>query len=168
MAQCQATTNSGSQCQNDAVEGADYCYIESHCAENDDSELNEKRKRFCKLFVSEEFFGNGAQSYIEAYDLTIESQKDYNSACASASRLLSNVKVCDYINELLDDAGLNDNFVDKQLLFMLTQNADYTQKMAAIREYNKVKGRITNKHDIKSDGQPIGNISFNIIEGDSE
>lgn len=144
MSQCKATTNSGTRCKNQSQEGSEYCYIPSH---NEDaahsSDLTPKRERFCQLYVSEEFFGNGVQSYIEAYNLTIESQADYNSARAAASRLLTNVNVCDRINELLDDAGLNDQFVDKQLLFMITQQADFAQKMAAIREYNKLKSRIT-------------------------
>lgn len=163
MGQCQATTNSGDQCRNEAKEDSEYCHIKSHGEQED---LTPKQERFCQLFVSEEFFGNGTQSYGEAYDIDLNSA--YNTAKVNASKLLTKTNICDRINELLDQAGLNDNFVDKQMLFMITQNADYAQKMAAIREYNKVKGRITSKHDIQSGGQPIGNISFNIIEDRSE
>ncbi|WP_441001298.1 terminase small subunit [Fodinibius sp. SL11] len=164
--QCQATTAKGEQCQNTAQEGSDYCWIESHGEGEEEQGLTPKQERFCQLYVSEEFFGNGTQSYAKAYDVDLS--ENYKSAQAAASRLLSNVIICDRINELLDEAGLNDNFVDKQMLFMITQNADYAQKMAAIREYNKVKGRITNKHDIKSGGEPVKGLTFNVVNGSSD
>lgn len=166
MGQCQATTAKGDQCQNSAQEGSDYCHITSHSAEEQKEDLTPKQERFCQLFVSEEFFGNGTQAYSEAYDVDLS--ESYRTAQVNASKLLSNTIICDRINELLDEAGLNDNFVDKQMLFMITQNADYAQKMAAIREYNKVKGRITNKHDIKSGGEQVKGLTFNIVNGSDD
>jgi len=72
------------------------------------SKLNPKQEQFCQLYVSPDtdFFGNGTQSYIEAYN---PKQKGnwYNSAMASASRLLRNVKICERINEILEEQGLN-------------------------------------------------------------
>lgn len=151
MAKCKAKTSSGKQCKNSALEGSDYCHIKSH-QEQDESKLNPKQERFCQLYVSKEFFGNGTESYAEAYDIDLS--ENYNTAKSNAHRLLTNAYICDRINELLDNAGLNDEFVDKQLLFMITQSADFSQKMAAIREYNKLKQRITEKvdHDVKIGG----------------
>jgi hypothetical protein len=68
---------------------------------------------------------------------------------------LSNVKVCARINEQLTSEGLNDQNVDKQLLFLITQHDDKNAKTQAIREYNKLKARITEKTDITSDGKPL-------------
>ena len=124
--------------------------------ENEDLELNEQQKEFCRLYVSEEFFGNGVQSYLEVYDIDRGKPGWYQTACAAASRLLSNVKVCEHINNLLEQAGLSDNFVDKQVLFLITQHTDFSTKLGAIREYNKMKGRITEKTETKSE------VSFNI------
>jgi hypothetical protein len=53
---------------------------------------------------------------------------------------------------MLDDAGLNDNFVDKQLLFVISQHADLNAKMKAIEQYNKLKQRITDKSETKVSG----------------
>jgi len=109
------------------------------------SELNEKQKLFCKLYVSEDYFGSGVEAYAKAYGLNLENIKEYNTAKASAYKLLTNAYILSCINQELEEAGMNDNFVDKQLLFAITQNADLGSKVKAISEYNKLKQRITTK-----------------------
>lgn len=69
----------------------------------------------------------------------------YKTACSSASQILSNIKVCDRISELLEDKGLNDQNIDKQLLYLVNQYSDNSNKLGAIREYNKLKKRIDEK-----------------------
>ena len=64
---------------------------------------------------------------------------------AAASRLLNNVKVYTRINTLLEEEWLNDEFADKQLLFVMSQQASIWAKLDAIKEYNKLKKRITEK-----------------------
>lgn len=132
-------------------------------------ELNEKQKLFCKLYVSEEFFGSGVDAYAKAYGLNLENQKDYNTAKSNAWKLLTNTYILSCINQELEDAGLNDNFVDKQLLFAITQNADLSSKVKAISEYNKLKQRITiktdNKHSV--DGQIFKGINLDVSGDDS-
>jgi hypothetical protein len=118
----------------------------------DAKKLNPKQEQFCQLYATEkEFFGNGVETYLEVYDVDSSKPNWYKTACSAASRLLSNVKVIERINELLDEQGLNDAFVDKQLKFLLTQHADFSAKMNAIKEYNKLRQRITDKidHNVK-------------------
>jgi len=80
----------------------------------------------------------------------------YKTAAASASRLLKNVRVCERINEILEQGGLNDQAVDKQLSFLVTQHADFGAKLGAIREYNKLKKRIVEHKELTGkDGGPI-------------
>jgi len=118
--------------------------------------LNLQQERFCELYATDkEFFGNGVETYLEVYDIDRGKPKWYKTACSAASRLLSNVRVYQRINELLEAGGLNDQFVDKQLLFLLTQHSDFTNKLGSIREYNKLKQRITDKTDVTSGGKPI-------------
>lgn len=128
------------------------------------ADLNPKQELFAKYYATDrEFFGNGVESYLEAYDDSIDRSKPnwYKTACAAASRLLGDVKVCLRINELLEDGGLNDQFVDKQLQMLVTQHADFSAKMKAIAEYNKLKARITARTeatviaDVTSDGKPL-------------
>jgi len=105
--------------------------------------LNLKQKEFSELYVSpdRELFGNGVQCYIEVYSPDTTKKGWYQMAKASASRLLTNVNLCKYINELLDNAGFNDENVDKQHLFLINQHADLKTKMGAIKEYNALKKR---------------------------
>ena len=134
---------------------------------NPKSKLNLKQEQFCKLYATDqEFFGNGVQSYIEVYEPDMTKPNWYKSACASASQLLSNIKVFTRINELLEETGFNDVAVDKQLSFLIHQQADFNAKMSAIREYNKLKQRITNKTDLTSDGLPIQIVSYEEVKKD--
>ena len=122
-------------------------------AEDEGGELLPRQQLFCELYAGDrEFFGNGVQSYIEAYEPDQSKKNWYNSAAASASRLLRNVKVITKINNLLEIGGLNDVAVDKQLSFLIAQHADFGSKVQAIREYNKLKQRIIDKTDITTGG----------------
>lgn len=114
--------------------------------------LNERQELFCQLYATDrEFFGNGVQSYIEAYNPK-RTPNWYKSAMADSSRLLSNVKIANRINELLELKGLNDGYVDKQLEFLITQFADFKSKLGGIKEYNQLKGRIVDKLAIAGGG----------------
>lgn len=115
-------------------------------------EINEhwltlKQEAFCQAFVCQDkdLFWNGVQCYIEVYDPDTSKPNWYKTACSSASQILSNIKVIHRINDLLEEWWLNDNFVDKQLLFLVQQHEDKKAKLWAIKEYNNLKKRITKK-----------------------
>jgi phage terminase small subunit len=133
----------------------------------EDNTLNEKQKLFCKYFVSEDFFANGFRAYCKAYNIDPEDFKKAQSARVRASELLTNSNILIYINTLLDEAGLNDSFVDKQLLIAITQNADFGSKVKAIAEYNKLKQRIVVKSKIEHSGGISANFG-NPIQSASE
>lgn len=119
--------------------------------------LTPQQEDFAKLYATEvEFFGNGVESYMEVYEIDKSKSNWYKTACSAASRLLRNVKVCQRINDLLEAGGLNDQFVDKQLGFLITQHSDFSNKLGAIKEYNQLKQRVMKKLDITSGGKPIG------------
>lgn len=119
------------------------------CTEMQKETPNPKQELFCQLYSSDrEFFGNGTQAYIEAYDMDMSKKNAYKVAQAAASRLLTNVKVLKRINELLELRGLNDAFIDKQLEFLVTQNAELSTKLSAIKEYNKLKSRILERSEV--------------------
>jgi len=110
--------------------------------------LNLQQEQFCQYYVNadREMFGNGAQCYLAVYGaeylLKNRKQMSYLSAVAMASRLLSNVKVIERINQLLETGGFSNENVDKQHLFLINQHADLKTKMAAIREFNALKKRV--------------------------
>ena len=108
--------------------------------------LNAEQDMFCRLYASDkEFFGNGVQSYIKAYGLDFKKKSDYNTAKSNAYKLLTNTDILKRIDELYVDGGLNDQFVDKQLLKLINQDADFTNKLGALKEYNRLKKRIEEK-----------------------
>lgn len=117
--------------------------------------LNPKQELFCKLFASDrEFFGNGVMAYAEAYDIDLK--KHYNTAKVNASQLLTKTNILNRINEIFESRGLNDQFVDKQLEKLITQDADFKTKVSAIKEYNQLKKRISNKVELTGkDGEDI-------------
>jgi len=109
-------------------------------------ELTLQQKRFCELYTSDtEFFGNGVRSYAEAYHIDLTKKNSYKGAQVNASKLLSKTIILDKMNKLLDEMGLNEIHVDKQLAFLLTQNAELGVKLGAIREFNKLRQRLEGK-----------------------
>lgn len=124
-------------------------------------DLNLQQERFCQYYVTPgEFFGNGLQSYAHAYDIDIvlnpkKKQVVGNAACA----MLKEPKIMRRINDLLISDGFNDLNIDKQLKFLIDQYGDLPTKLNAIKEYNKLKNRITDRieHEIKT---PITTINI--------
>ena len=104
-----------------------------------EKELTLKEELFCRFYASDrEFFGNGVQSYMEAYDLE---PKQYGSARSQAAVLLAKPSILAKVSELMD-IYINDQVVDKELGFVIKQYNDLSAKVAAIREYNRVKRRV--------------------------
>jgi len=110
--------------------------------------LNPKQEMFCVLYASDrEFFGNGVQSYVEAYNPPRRGNW-MASARTDASRLLTNANILRRIDELLD-IQVNNSFIDKRLGFWATQLAHPQASIEAIKEYNKLKKRIDEKLTLK-------------------
>lgn len=121
--------------------------------------LTAKNELFCQYYASDrEFFGNGVQSYIEAYNIDITKKGAYNAAKASAFNLLTKTDILKRIDEIFEAHGLNDTFVDKQLEKLIVQDADFSAKNKAISEYNKLKGRITDKAEVDT------NITVTVVD----
>lgn len=113
--------------------------------------LTPQQELFCELYASDrEFFGNGVQSYVEAYSVDTTKPGWYNTAKSGASENLTKPYILERIEEIFEAHGLNDTFVDKQLEKLICQDADFRTKLGAIQEYNKMKGRITNKEEISA------------------
>lgn len=127
-----------------------------------EKKLTPQQEEFCRLYTSKEFYGNGTWSYAEAFDLDISDPKVYRRCMQGATTLLTNEEILVRLNELIDDRGLNDAFVDKQLLFVITQNADLHAKMKAITVYNDLKNRITRKLELHIN--PIEKLSDDDLE----
>lgn len=117
--------------------------------------LNLKQKEFCDIYLSAEHLGNGIDSYAIAYNIDTSKPIGYNTARTNASKLLTNANILLYMNDKLDETGFNDANADAQLTFVMKQNADFGSKVAAIKEYNKLKGRIEDRLAIKVQGYDV-------------
>ena len=122
--------------------------VERKCKKSTgNKKLTLAQQRFCELYATDrEFFGNGVQSYAEAFNKDITKKSGYSTARTEASKLLTYPNILVYINELLD-LTLNDAHVDKQLAFLITQSAELGVKLGAVREFNALKQRITKKFE---------------------
>lgn len=107
--------------------------------------LTPQQEEFCQLYAGS-MYGNGTQSYVEAFEPDQSKPNWYKSAAVAASTLLKNPKVCKRITDLLDKEGWNDENMDKQALFVATQFEDLSSKMRAIEHYAKLKKRIEEKN----------------------
>lgn len=65
----------------------------------------------------------------------------YDTARNEASVTLAKPCILKRIHDLLDKAGWNDDTVDSALLYVILQMDELPSKVAAIREYNKLKKR---------------------------
>lgn len=108
--------------------------------------LNPRQELFCKLYAEPgEFFGNGTQAYIEAYGVDMTKPGAYAVARNGAYDNLTKSHLLARIRKLLELGPLNNESVDREMAFVIVQNADLPSKMRAISEYNKLKKRITDK-----------------------
>jgi hypothetical protein len=137
--------------------------------------LKPQHELFCQLYVKNaELFGNATQCYAEAYNFKLDELSEERpvdeetgketggserqlaeATCASnGSKLLRNAKIQERITILLNEM-LKDEVVDAQLAKVILQNDNPAAKMTAIREYNKIRQRITEKVDLTSGGDKV-------------
>lgn len=110
---------------------------------------NLSQELFCQNYALKgEFFGNGTQAYIDAYNIDTNKSGAYQTARAQASILLTKTNILERIDEILEDWGFNNQHMDKQLWLAATQNADMGAKVSAITQYNKLKQRISDKLEL--------------------
>lgn len=144
-------------------------------------ELNACQEAFCNYYTGNDIlFGNATLCYAEAYRYNLDMldhddakfvlvdkktgkqekiedssyDKAYNVCSVSGFRLLRNPKIQTRINKILNEM-MRDDIVDTEIMHTIRQRTDYSAKMSAIKEYNKIKDRITSKTDITSGGEKL-------------
>lgn len=114
--------------------------------------LSEGDKHFCELYATDrDFFANGVQCYIKAFDVNLAIKGAYDKARFRARDLLTNPHILGYINHIMELGELNDSFVDRQHAMLIIQNGDMGVKMNAIKHYDVKKGRIIKKIKLNTD-----------------
>jgi phage terminase small subunit len=122
-------------------------------------ELNMKQKKFADNYIAT---GNATESYLKA-----GYRAEGNSAEASASRLLSSVKVLEYIqerNELLDVQIIADLTEAKRFWteIMRDEDADLKDRLKASEYIAKTNGAFIDKKEIQ--GQGYTKIEFGFVD----
>ena len=113
------------------------CYLEAYGINEEIGELQEK---------IEAVQTGKKKGFTTAVDILKGKKKTlYNSANASASRLLVNVNIRKRCRFLMDQMIGDDLDVDSELKFLILQRQDFMSKLGAIKEYNSVKERTSNK-----------------------
>ncbi len=150
-------------------------------------DLVPKQELFCRYYTqNNELFGNGTLAYAEAYEFNLDelskekpvTETDdkgkpiewgdseftlaYNTCSVNASKLLRSTKIQDRMTVLLNEYMKNE-VVDAELVKVIIGGKD-SDKVAAIKEYNKLRQRIIDKTDITSKGEQITTTSGAEIE----
>ncbi len=141
-------------------------------------ELNIKQESFCQYYARNDFlYGNATKAYAEAYgfrleylsseDITVEIlnkktglieikkvdnspyQKAYDVCNAAGARLLANVSINKRIKEIHEEMMIEAEF-DSELVHTMRQREDYGAKMQAIKEFNRMKGRVTERVEVNT------------------
>lgn len=108
------------------------------------NKLTTKEEAFCQYFSTEvDCFGNGVQAYLKAFGPKVT----YKTAKSQAYRLLTKPYIINRCRKLIDTYFSNE-VADRELAMVALQYGDLSAKVAAIREYNKVKKRITDVVEI--------------------
>ncbi len=110
--------------------------------------LNLQQDLFCQFYSGSkgrDYLGNGLQSYAAAYGLDLNKTSNINSSKSNAYRLLTNDYILARVRELMKGQRLTEEDVDNELEYLIKQHGDYTNKLGAIKEFNRLKQRVTEK-----------------------
>lgn len=155
------------------------------------SELNETQELFTQFFIfNDELRGNATRCYAEANGIDLDelprddamySGKGKNRKLISASKYDKSMNVCSVMGHkwlrqvkiqdrlvVLRNELLKDEIVDSQLAKVIMQEDSLHAKMMGISEYNKLRSRIIEKHDVTSDGEPIATINYLLPNGHND
>ncbi len=148
-------------------------------------ELNQNQRLFCEFFVFNDSLRNNATwCYAEAYNFKLDElskddakysgkgknrkmiepstyKKAENSCAAMASKLLRNNKIQDYLVKLRNEM-LKDEVVDSELMRVIYQNDDLAPKVAAIKEFNKLRRRTVDDDKLPPGQHTVQFIQINV------
>lgn len=140
-------------------------------------DMNPRQELFCQLY-SNQLFGNATLSYSAAYGIRLDGlsheakydksgkmisespyAKKYSTCSVNGNRLLTSAKITARYRELLRER-MKPEEVDSEHAKIIFQDDDVGAKLGGIREYNRVNGRVMDKVDITSGGEPIRGIEI--------
>lgn len=129
---------------------------------------NLQHEAFAQAYVRKgDTFNSAYRSYAVAFDFDIPLKEDgtidyksseYNVCQVSGSRLINRPDIRMRIKEILLEKFDDATFVDARLQEIIEGGKD-TDTIQAIKVYNDLKGRITKKVDVTTNGRPLIGLS---------
>ena len=118
-----------------------------------DVSINDRQKQFCVEYLVDL---NATQAYIRAYG----EGTDANSARTTGCKLLANINIKKYLNDLIDSYSSNVDvtvaeIVDGLKTIALDPKARHSDKIKAYDLLAKYKGMLVEHKDITSNGNSI-------------
>lgn len=111
--------------------------------------LQPQQVEFCLQYVNNPIgTGRGAESAVMAYGYDTSNKLGKQNAYNTATRNLKHPQCQTLIDILNDTMGLNDQYVDKRLMEIISDRSDNKTAVLALQEYNKVRNRIKTQQDI--------------------
>lgn len=130
--------------------------------------LNLKQELFCRYYTQNpELFGNATLAYAEAYGYDLQSlsrirlkdengreiigsseyDKSYNVCSVNGYKLLIKTHIQEFMRKCRLEMKTND-VIDSELIKIILQDHDRPSKISAIREYNKLEKRVSEKLEL--------------------
>lgn len=120
-----------------------------------DYQINLKQKLFCDIYLSSK---GSSISAVENSGYKVNGNRKLASSIASEN--LTKPNICAYLNLKLKENGLDDELIDKQLLFLINQYSDLRVKLSAIDTYYKLRGKYApSKLNINNEREEIKELS---------
>jgi len=120
--------------------------------------LTAKQELFCRYYILGSSkhnlrLGNATQSYALAYynKLVEQGDKEYYTCGKGSSDNLKKPKIKARIKEIKEEAGWNDDAMDSRLREIAFMSGEPSASVSAIREFNRVMGRIIDKQSLVDD-----------------
>lgn len=112
--------------------------------------LKINEKLFCEYYATSVVGtrGNATQSYVQAYP---DKNPTLDTAGVEGWRMLRKPKIINELKRLWKLSHLTDEEVDSELAGIVRQDKDMSNKLGAIREYNRVQGRASDKLKVEVD-----------------
>lgn len=123
--------------------------------------LNVCQTLYCEYYVNHpEARNNQTLAYAMAYHKNIDADEDKYICTAAASNLMRKPYIRDYIRELLQAVIAMPEVVDAELTRAIYQDSNTPAKVQAIKEYNRVNGRVSDDKKVDVTHTIVG---FNIV-----
>jgi hypothetical protein len=111
--------------------------------------LTPQQIEFCQIYISKDAYGDAISSYCQVFELDEEHRQQRIQARNGANAFLKDANIITFLGILLDSDGLNESHVNKELLFLIDQNADYKVKVQAIGLFHAINNTAKASNDLK-------------------